>query len=92
MTKKDLISSVQKSIPHYPPQDLARAVHIIFDTMADSLIRNERIEIRGLGSFTVKSRLARVGRNPKSGKVFSVPVRKAPCFKAAKELLRIING
>jgi integration host factor subunit beta len=92
MTKNDVIRSVQKSIPYYPPHDLARAVNIIFNGMADALNRNERIEIRGLGSFTVKSRMAHTGRNPKSGKVFSVPIRKAPYFKAAKELLRMING
>jgi integration host factor subunit beta len=92
MTKNDLITKVQKSIPYYPPYDLACAVNIIFNAMADALMRNERIEIRGLGSFTVKSRRAHSGRNPKSGKVFSVPIRKAPFFKAAKELLSIING
>jgi integration host factor subunit beta len=92
MTKNDLISKVQKSIPYYPPRDLACAVNIIFNAMTDALIRNERIEIRGLGSFSVKSRRAYSGRNPESGKVFSVPIRKAPFFRAAKELQRMING
>jgi len=92
MTKSDLIKKVQQSITYYPPKDLAYAVNIIFAAMSDMLIRKERIEIRGFGSFSVRLRAARSGRNPKSGKIFSVPHRKAPFFKAAKELHQIING
>lgn len=92
MRKSDLIKKVQQSIPHYPPKDLACAVNIIFAAMSDMLIRKERIEIRGFGSFSVRLRAARRGRNPKSGKIFSIPHRKAPFFKAAKELHHMING
>ena len=92
MTKSDLTKKLQQSIPYYPLKDLAYAVSIIFAAMSDMLVKNERIEIRGFGSFSVRSRPARKSRNPKSGKIFSVPLRKAPFFKAAKELHRIING
>jgi integration host factor subunit beta len=92
MTKHDLIKAVQQSNPYYTPKDLTCAVNIIFAAMANALINNERIEIRGWGSFTVRSRIAYKGRNPKSGKVFSIPPRKTPHFKPAKELQNIING
>jgi integration host factor subunit beta len=92
MRKSDLIKKVQQSIPNYPPKDLACAVNIIFAAMFDMLISEGRIEIRGFGSFSVRSRAERSGCNPKSGKIFSVPQRKTPFFKVAKELHHMING
>lgn len=92
MTKNDLIKQVQQTVPLFPHKDMAHAVNAIFAAMADALIKNERIEIRGWGSFTVRSRRARKGRNPKGGKVFSLPPRNVPFFKVSKELQRIING
>ncbi len=92
MTKNDLIRKVQESIPHYPPRDLAHAVQVIFDSVAASLKKKERIEIRGWGSFSLRARKGRSGRNPKSGRIFNAPPRMLPFFKAAKELERRING
>ena len=92
MTKKDLIKKVQQSLPDCLSKDLACAVNAILNSMFGALTTNEKIEIRGLGSFTVRSRSAHDGRNPKSGKIFSVPHRKALHFKASKELQRSING
>ena len=92
MRKSDLIKKVQQAICNYPSQDLACAVNIIFTAMSDMLMRGERIDIRGFGSFSVRSRAARSGCNPKTGKIFNVPCRKMPFFKAAKELHHMING
>jgi integration host factor subunit beta len=92
MTKSDLIKKIQHLFPHYPPKDLAFAVNIIFSAMTDTLKMNGRIEIRGFGSISVRSRAARKVANPKTGKIFSVPHRRKPFFKVGKELQQKING
>ncbi|MEM1009213.1 MAG: HU family DNA-binding protein, partial [Myxococcota bacterium] len=60
-------------------------------SMRQSLIRGERIEIRGFGSFTVKSREARLGRNPKTGAPVEIPSKRIPFFTVGKELRERVN-
>jgi integration host factor subunit beta len=64
----------------------------MFDAMANSLMRGERIEIRGFGSFAVKQRRARQGRNPKTGQLVKVDAKQIPFFRAGKELRIEVNG
>lgn len=66
-------------------------VNLIFDSMKDALVNGDRIEIRGFGSFTVKSYGAYTGRNPKTGERVSVPPKKLPSFKVGKELRENVN-
>lgn len=61
-------------------------VNAVFDSMTDALIEGERIEIRGFGSFIIKHRPAREGRNPRTGTVVSVVAKRVPLFKVGKEL------
>jgi len=61
-------------------------VNLIFDSMTDALVRGERIEIRGFGSFTTKHYGAYTGRNPRTGETIHVPPKKLPFFKVGKEL------
>jgi len=63
----------------------------VFDTMKDALVKNGRVEIRGLGSFRIKERHSRVGRNPKSGNDVSIRDRKIPFFKAGRDPKDRIN-
>lgn len=91
MTKKDLIKSVQEKIEDYPTKDVSYAVQIIFDAMAGALKRNERIELRGFGNFTIRRRRPIIARNPKTGDIVHVPGRKMPFFKVGKELKDMIN-
>ena len=88
MTKSDLIEKVTASLEGntYRKRDIERAVNVIFDSMKDALINEQRIEIRGLGSFKVRHRDARLGRNPKSGAGVNIPDRKIPFFRAGREL------
>jgi integration host factor beta subunit len=67
-------------------------VNAMFDAMATSLTRGERIEVRGFGSFAVKQRRARQGRNPKTGEQVKVDAKKIPFFRAGKELRIDVNG
>ena len=72
--------------PKLQAKDVEMAVRVIFDSMADSLARGERVELRGFGSFALNYRPARNGRNPKTGEPVKVPAKYTPHFKAGKEL------
>jgi integration host factor beta subunit len=91
MTKNDLIKKLQESLKTYSLKDLTYAVNIIFDSMVDAIKRGERIELRGFGSFEVRERKPRVGRNPKSGAQVQLAQRKVPFFKTGKELRGMVN-
>jgi integration host factor subunit beta len=62
------------------------AVNTFFDTFVEAILKDERIEIRGFGSFVNKNYDAYVGRNPKTGERIEVPEKKLPFFKVGKEL------
>ena len=64
----------------------ALVVKMVFDRMAEALVREEKIEIRGFGSFHVKSYRAYEGRNPRNGDIITVPEKRLPVFKTGKEL------
>src|SRR5207249_4744338 len=76
MTKRDLIDEVNKRFPHLSRRDSEVIINAIFDSMVDALAQGDRIEIRGFGSFVVKHRRARQGRNPKSGALVSVAAKR----------------
>ncbi len=61
-------------------------VNLIFDIMVDAMVKGDRIEIRGLGSFVVKEYGAYTGRNPRTGESIQVSPKKLPFFKVGKEL------
>ncbi|HKA55796.1 MAG TPA: integration host factor subunit beta [Candidatus Binatia bacterium] len=86
MTKRDLIEEVAQQYPRFSRRDAEVIVNAVFDSMTDALAKGERIEIRGFGSFIVKQRPAREGRNPRTGTVVSVSSKKVPLFKVGKEL------
>jgi len=92
MTKRDLIDEVNKRFPHLSRKDSEVIINAIFDSMVESLAQGDRIEIRGFGSFVVKHRRARQGRNPKSGELVSVAAKRVPFFKVGKELRLRVDG
>ena len=92
MTKRDLIDEVNKRFPHLSRRDSEVIINAIFDSMVESLAQGDRIEIRGFGSFVVKHRRARQGRNPKSGALVSVAAKRVPFFKVGKELRLRVDG
>ena len=92
MTKNELIKKIQVKFKRYSEKDIALAVQTILNSMADALKKNERIEIRGFGTFTIRDRKPRVARNPKSGAKVSLGDRKVPFFKTGKDLkLKVDN-
>ena len=86
MTKSELIARLAERFPQLVAKDADFAVKMILDAMSEALVRGDRIEIRGFGSFALNYRPPRVGRNPKSGEKVSVPATWVPHFKAGKEL------
>ena len=92
MTKNDLIKKLQEELKTYSLKDVAYVADIIFDSMTDAIKRGERIELRGFGSFEVRERKPRMGRNPKSGAEVKLQERKVPFFKTGKELRIMVNN
>jgi integration host factor beta subunit len=92
MTKSGLIEAVSEKTPHISKKDTEIVVNTIFDSMTQALKRGERIEIRGFGSFQVKVREARDGRNPKTGEMVNIPAKRTPFFKVGKELKEMVDG
>jgi integration host factor subunit beta len=92
MTKRDLIDEVLKVFPRFSRRDAEVMVNAVFDSMTEALTRGDRIEIRGFGSFVVKRRQAREGRNPKTGAVVEVHAKRVPFFKVGKELRLRVDG
>ena len=92
MTKSQLIESLTSRASHISQKDMELIVNTIFDSMTEALQSGNRIELRGFGTFEVRVRGPRPGRNPKSGTKVSLGIRKVPFFKAGKELKEKING
>ncbi len=92
MTKRDLIDEVVRLYPRFSRRDAEVMVNAVFDSMTKALAGGERIEIRGFGSFVVKHRQAREGRNPKTGEIVPVMAKKVPFFKVGKELKLRVDG
>ena len=91
MTRSELVSELAERADL--TKQIARIiVDVIFDEMKDSLIRGERIEIRGFGSFSVRSYDGRKGRNPKTGQIVDVRPKRLPFFKLGKALKQRINS
>ncbi len=92
MTKSKLIEEVARQLPGMSKRDVEIIVETIFKSLTDALIRRDRIEIRGFGSFVAKKRRAREGRNPRKPDVkVSVPQKHVPFFTCGKELRERVN-
>ena len=91
MTKIELVEKVANQID-LTKKDAESVVGIIFQSITDSLSKGDKVELRGFGSFRVRQRNARTGRNPKSGEKVEVPSRKVPVFKAGKDLRKMVDG
>ena len=92
MIKSELIQKIAATNPHLYQRDVERIVNVIFDEIIEALARNDRVELRGFGAFTVKYRAPRIGRNPRTGESVSVDEKYVPFFKTGKELRERLNG
>jgi integration host factor subunit beta len=90
MTKADLVEEVIR-LTELPRKESETVVETIFDSIIAALRENDKIEIRGFGSFRTRQRRGRVGRNPKTGAKVEVPPKRIPYFKPSKELKEFVN-
>lgn len=100
MIKSELVDrvyeEVRETLPHQHGQlkrfDIERVVNAILEEIMAALERGDRVELRGFGAFTVKSRPPRIGRNPRTGERVEVEGKHVPLFKTGKELRERLNG
>jgi integration host factor subunit beta len=91
MTKSELIEKVVQSHGMLNVKVSEIVVNTVFDSIEEALKSGDKVEIRGFGSFTIRERLGREARNPKSGEVVRIPSKKTPFFKTGKELKERVN-
>jgi DNA-binding protein HU-beta len=91
MIKADIVNEITE-ITKLPRGDTAVVVEEIIKVIKEALIKGERLELRNFGVFQVKTRVARVGRNPKTKVEAKIPSRKVPVFKPGRELKAIVNS
>ena len=92
MIKSELVQRIAEHNPHLYQRDVENIVNAILDEIVAALARGDRVELRGFGAFSVKSRGARTGRNPRTGTAVSVDAKRVPYFKTGKELRERLNG
>ena len=91
MTKADLIDEVSR-VSSLTKKETELIVNTVFDNITDALAKGDKVELRGFGSFRIRQRGSRTGRNPKTGARVDVPSKSIPYFKPGKELRELLNG
>ncbi|NPA57958.1 MAG: integration host factor subunit beta [Aquificae bacterium] len=92
MKKSDLIEEIADQFPEIDRKEVAQIVNGVFEAMMEGLANGEKVEIRGLGTFRVKSRKGKTARNPRTGEKIKVPPKKVVHFKIGKVLRAKLNG
>lgn len=91
MIKSELVQRIAAANPHLYQRDVELIVNAILDEITAALARGDRVELRGFGAFSVKSRSARVGRNPRTGDKVDVAQKAVPFFKTGKDMRERLN-
>ena len=91
MTKAELVDEVADQTG-LPKKHAEVVVSTVFESIVDSLKAGEKIELRGFGSFRIRERDSRMGRNPKTGEKVAVPAKRIPYFKPGKDLREQLNS
>ncbi|MFV8826771.1 HU family DNA-binding protein [Alkalihalobacterium sp. APHAB7] len=90
MNKTDLVNSVAEQA-EISKKDAAKAVDAVFESITDALKDGGKVQLVGFGSFEVRERSARKGRNPQTGEEIEIPATKNPAFKPGKQLKDAVN-
>ena len=91
MTKAELVEKVSANI-NLTKKQTETIVNILFDSIKGALSEGDKVELRGFGSFRIRKRNSREGRNPKTGDTVHIPAKKVPFFKAGKELREMVDN
>lgn len=92
MTKSELIERLVQTNSLLNMKSSELLVNTLFDSIEEALASGDKVEIRGFGSFTIRERLGREARNPKSGEIVTISAKKTPFFKTGKELRERVNA
>lgn len=92
MTRSDLVDALAERFGQLGQRDAELAVKTILEAIGDALVKGQRIEIRGFGSFSVNQRPPRIGRNPRSGESVAIPAKRVPHFKPGKALREAVDA
>ena len=90
MNKTELIAEIAERA-EISKKDAEKALKAFTDVVADELVKGEKVQLVGFGTFEVSERAARTGRNPQTGAEMEIPASKAPKFKAGKALKDMVN-
>lgn len=91
MIRSELVQKLCDQNPTLAMQDVETIVSTFFDEISRRLASNGRVELRGFGAFSTRSRDARVGRNPRTGETVDVEAKRVPYFKPGKEMRSRLN-
>ena len=92
VVKSKLLEQISKSFPNFQKKDNEKVTSIILEEMKKSLKRDERVEIRGWGSLSIRNQRSSIRRNPKTGNKVAVPAKKVMHWKMSKEMFKKINN
>jgi integration host factor subunit beta len=92
MIKSELVQKIADTNPHLYHRDIERIVNTVLGEVIRAMTEGDRVELRGFGAFSVKSRNARTGRNPRTGSAVEVVAKRVPFFKTGKELRERLNA
>lgn len=92
MIKSELVTRVSDRNHHLNRGDIEKVVNAVLRVIEQALQRGDRVELRRFGAFTVKKRIPRPGRNPRTAVAVAVPERFVPFFRSAKEMRQRLNG
>ena len=91
MTKSELIARLAAQNPSLYYRDIERLVNTVFETITETLISGDRVELRGFGAFSLRERGSRIGRNPRTGEAVNVSAKRMPFFKMGKGMRERLN-
>ena len=92
MIKSELILRIAEQNPHLYERDVEAVVNLILGRISDALVAGDRVELRGLGVFSLRTRNAREGRNPKTGAAVPIAEKRTVAFKTGKAMQARLNG
>ena len=92
MIRSELLQALAADNPELRAEEIEQVVDIFFDEISARLAEGGRVELRGFGAFSTRQRDARKGRNPRTGETVDVPQKRAPYFKAGKEMRERLNS
>lgn len=91
MTKSELIKKLSERFEYLPIEEIKSVVDLVFEEISDALASDQRVEIRGFGAFSLRSRKPRIARNPRTNEKIPMKERFSAYFRAGKELKEKIN-